>query len=158
MQEKSDEYVLDFVIPCGPTGPKSDSDICFISYGYKKNVSGDLQIEKSRIIPDNSSIYTINGDEVQVETGVYEITYCGNLKKPEQTGQALLNLYVMVNGSSTTLPDMGIYLAGDDTYTYFSSTGVFDFTQKRNLVVNLAFFGTTNVEVDKVNVLIKKIG
>lgn len=114
-------------------------------------------MEKIRIIPDNSSVYTINGDEIQVETGMYEVTFCGSVQKPEQTGQALLSLYVDVNGSLTTLPDMEAYLLNDNKYTNFSSTGIFEFTQKMNLVVRLAVFGTTNVEVDRVNVLIKKI-
>ncbi len=160
MAEKSNEYVLDFVIPCGttgPTGPTAEPNICFISYMNKKNIQGDLDIEKNKIYPTNSSNYTIIGQEVQMGPGLYEITYSGYLKKPGTTGQAVLHLLAITSSATTTLPDMDIELLGDNQYTYFSSTGVFEFDQTINLCVSLGFYNTPTVETDHVNVLIKKL-
>ncbi len=56
MVDKSDEYVLDFVIPSGAIGPTGPTDpgiepnICFISYARKNNTRGDLSVANNKII------------------------------------------------------------------------------------------------------------
>lgn len=164
MTKKSENYVIDFVIPSGeigptgPTGPGIEQNICFISYTYKTS-NGYLNIESNRLIPSNTSNYIINGNKLTIKPGLYEITYCGSLKKTgPSNSQATLDLVtVSENGATTVLPDMGIYLGNESQSTYFSTTTIFEFPKDLDLYVQLVQLNATSVEADSVNVIIKRL-
>lgn len=162
MTKKSENYVIDFVIPSGeigptgPTGPGIEQNICFISYGYKTS-NGYLNIESSRLIPTSSPNYIINGNKLTIEPGLYEITYCGSLKKTGSSQAAINLVTVSENGATTVLPDMGIYLGIESQSTYFSTTAIFEFPKNLDLYVQLSQLNATSIEADSVNVIIKKL-
>ncbi len=94
---------------------------------------------------------------VQVTPGLYEITYSGYLKKPDASGQAVLLLMAIAPNEATTLPDIDIELLGENKYTYFSSTEVFNFEQTLDLCVSLGFYNKSTADADHVSILIKKL-
>ena len=93
-------HVFDFVIPrgnkgeSGPTGPKGDKGdtgpigslvltsydaVCFASF-KDSNTVGTSTITTTRIIPGNSDILSISGNQIKVlRTSVFEITLCGRI-------------------------------------------------------------------------------
>lgn len=157
--KESAEYLLNFSIPAGPTGPTgpgNETNICFASYGYTTS-SGYLKINQSKLIPSSTNIYTVGSDSVDVEAGVYEITYCGFFKKTGTNAQATLNLVDISSLGTTILPDMGIHLAADEESTHFSNTAIFEFPSKRTIKTELRSINATSLEADSVNILIKKL-
>lgn len=78
-------HVFDFVIPRGDTGPigslvlTSYDAVCFASFKDSTTV-GTSTITTTRIIPGNSDILSISGNQIKVlRTSVFEITLCGRI-------------------------------------------------------------------------------
>lgn len=153
MNEK--EYVLDFVIPAGPTGPQATKDIAFISYADARS-RGNLTVQSTRIMPNNSPDYQVGTDYIIVSKGIYEITFCGYMEKGTASDQVLLSLRISQNNTFTTLPDMAIKLYSESA-THFSSTAIFEFPNDLRLEAYLAQVGTGTLSATSVNLLIKKI-
>ena len=67
-----DEYVLDFVIPAGETGP--NPPLCYIDYNTTTNAKR-LSIKGTKIFHSNND-FTVNADNsLTIIPGTYEITF-----------------------------------------------------------------------------------
>ena len=70
----NNEYLLDFVIPAGPTGPAGLVSLCYVQFDNTSSV-GNMTINTNTILSINSTDYTITINN----PGYYEITFCGKL-------------------------------------------------------------------------------
>lgn len=158
------EYELDFVIPCGvtgptgPTGPKDAQDICFASY-TETRTTGDMNIQNSILLPKQNDTYTLSQQSITVEkNGIYEVTFCGILEGQGINNDMNILLLDSKNGNATTLPDMSVKLPTGQQILHFSETSLYEITlAPREFIVQFVYFGTGTASASSVNVTIKKL-
>lgn len=85
------EYVLDFVLPCGPTGPGASSNVCFVDFNDGMQ-AGILTVKRSYIFPSSSSFYTVSASAIKVKKGIYEITFCGDLSVTNDASRVVVDI------------------------------------------------------------------
>lgn len=65
--------------PQGTLGPTSYNAVCFSSFKDTTN-AGTMTVTTTRIIPGNSDIISISGNQIKVsKTSVFEVTLCGRI-------------------------------------------------------------------------------
>ncbi len=164
MNNDAPEYKLNFVLPCGvtgptgPTGPVDAQDICFASYAEARS-RGYLNIQNSFLLPKQNDTYTLGAQEITIQkNGIYEITFCGILEGTGTDQDARLLLIDSENGSATTLPDMSDRLPAGSSISHFSETSLYEIKlAPRKLIVQFGYFGNGSIIASAVNVIIKRL-
>ena len=176
-------HVFDFVIPkgeigpkgdlgpkddIGPTGPKGDigptgtlgptsyDAVCFASF-KDSNSAGTSMITTTRIIPGNSDIVSISGNQIKVSrTTVFEITLCGRISGVTNDTGGKFYLYNTTTGEK--ISDMEFVLdKGNTSDMDFSEVNFADVYAGGNLEVRTEIIGndTGNVSFSMINVILK---
>lgn len=152
------EYILDFVLPIGATGPAGPSgtvDMCFVDFNNGTQ-NGVLSVNRQYILPPSSNIFTVTQNGIQAKNGLYEITFCGDLSVTNAPSRVSVQL--VKNSIGDSLLDMGVILPEAVTDTTFSMTNVLNITSDMNIQVQLKNFGSGNVLLQHVHVMMKKLG
>lgn len=148
----------------GPTGPagevssSSNEGLFFTSFS-DTNVSNKMTFEDSWFIPSESKYFTIlNDTDIEVQPGIYEITFSGLVNDSDDTHGAT---FYLQNIEGSALKDLTFELpVGSGKQMNFSQTIIFRFEKVTVLeaVANiLGDTGTSNVTISSINLLMKKI-
>lgn len=145
----------------GDTGEvvvSSNESIFFTSYD-DSNTSGVMTLKDSWLIPNPSEYFLISNDtEVEVTKGIYEISLSGIVKGVDNThaGQ-----FYLITKEGSAIHDLTFELTtGSINQMYFSKNILFRFEEDTILEVMAGVSGdinTSNVEIDNVTLLMKKI-
>ena len=148
----------------GPTGPageissSSNEGLFFTSFSDTKN-SDKMVFEDSWFIPSESKYFNIlNDTDIEVQPGIYEITFSGLVNDSDDTHGAT---FYLQNSEGSALKDLTFELpVGNGKQMNFSQTIIFRFEKVTVLEVYadiLGDAGTSNITVSSVNLLMKKI-
>lgn len=150
----------------GPTGPKgepgpvipSSTETIFFTTFNELTKSDQLKFENLWLIPNPPTYIHINENQVELETGIYEITLSGEILNVDINHGAIFYLQTTegseIKGLSFQLDK------GNVNQMYFSRTILFRFENKTNIEVLGYIIGdenTSNVIIKEVNLYIKKI-
>ena len=87
--------------PQGTLGPTSYNAICFSSFKDTTN-AGTMTVTTTRIIPGNSDIISISGNQIKVsKTSVFEVTLCGRISGVTNDTGGNLEIRTEVIGNDT---------------------------------------------------------
>ena len=146
----------------GPTGPIYNSptsydSVLFISFA-QANYSGIMAFQDYIEIPNNSEVYTIGNDEVDIlQKGVYEITFCGQITGVDQNHGAI---FYLTEKSGAVVKDLSFELkSGTTNRMDCSETIITEFENPTTLLVRCGIIGdssTANIDFANVNLIIKK--
>ena len=64
------EYILDFVIPAGPTGPTGFSSLCYIKFDDTTSI-GNVAIDTNIILPTSCNKYVLTSNTICINKPVY---------------------------------------------------------------------------------------
>lgn len=148
----------------GPTGPAGEASVSsneglfFTSFSDIKD-SNKMVLEDSWLVPSESEYFTIlNDTDIEVQPGIYEITFSGLINNSDDTHGAT---FYLQNGEGSALKDLTFELSiGNGKQMNFSQTIIFRFENVTVLEVVANILGdtdTSNVIVSNVNLLMKKI-
>ena len=145
----------------GPTGPiASSSNEGLFSAGFiDTKETGDMVFQDSWFIPNQSSYFKLIGDkELEVQPGIYEITFSGLIEDADTTHGA--TLYLQTDEGSA-IKDLTFNLPIDSgKQMHFSQTIIFRFEKVTILKASSSILGdtgTSSVTISDVNLLIKKV-
>ena len=138
--------------PTGPQGPQgilvptSYNAVCFSS--FKDTTSaGTMTVTTTRIIPGNSDIISISGNQIRVsKTSVFEVTLCGRI-------------YLYNATTNEKISDMEFILdKGTTSDMDFSEVNFVDVYAGGNLEIRTEVIGndTGNISFSMVNVILKR--
>lgn len=147
--------------PTGATGEavaSSNESLFFTSFSDTKD-SNKMVLEDSWLIPSESKYFTIlNDTDIEVQPGIYEITFSGLVNDSDDTHGAT---FYLQNTEGSALKDLTFELpVGSGKQMNFSQTIIFRFekvTVLEAVAGILGDTGTSNVTVSSVNLLMKKI-
>lgn len=153
--------------PTGPTGPtgatgeaavSSNESLFFTSFSDTKD-SNKMVLEDSWLIPSESKYFNIlNDTDIEVQPGIYEITFSGLVNDSDDTHGAT---FYLQNTEGSALKDLTFELPiGNGKQMNFSQTIIFRFEKVTVLEVLadiLGDTGTSNIIISSVNLLMKKI-
>ena len=159
--------------PTGPTGPQGDigptgatgeaaassnESLFFTSFSDTKD-SNKMVLEDSWLIPSESKYFNIlNDTDIEVQPGIYEITFSGLVNDSDDTHGAT---FYLQNSEGSALKDLTFELpVGNGKQMNFSQTIIFRFEKVTVLEVYadiLGDTGTSNIIISSVNLLMKKI-
>ncbi len=151
-----DEYVLDFVIPAGETGP--NPPLCYIDYNTTTNAKR-LSIKGTKIFHSNND-FTVNADNsLTIIPGTYEITFCGKI---ECNGNFQRDITVSLHeilggGISQPVEGMSIVLSPGMSYIHFSETRILTFPDPEDIFVLISNNNTEPVTVSMGSLILRKI-
>lgn len=148
----------------GPTGPagevssSSNEGLFFTSFS-DTNDSNKMTFEDSWFIPSESKYFTIlNDTDIEVQPGIYEITFSGLVNDSDDTHGAT---FYLQNIEGSALKDLTFELSiGSGKQMTFSQTIIFRFEKVTVLEAVANILGdasTSNVTISSVNLLMKKI-
>ncbi len=160
MKNNNNKFSLNFLVPVGPTGPTGPTgkqgpvgaanleELVFIQYNNSFN-PGLLTIFSNYILPDNSTIFSINKNEVTInEPGNYEYTLCGKLN-----GNVTISIQsVDSNGTLVNLESINSITKS----MLFSKTKILQVKSKQSIHI-LFFSNENNANVEPLKLLIKKL-
>ena len=131
----------------------------FFTSFIDSDASGSLDFQDSWFVPNHSQYFNILDDhEVQVQPGIYEISFSCLIEQADDTHGATVYLS---DSAGSAVKDFSYKLSpGTGTQMNFSQSVLFRFEEVTNLQVIsniLGDEGTSNVIVSGVNLLIKKI-
>lgn len=164
-------YSLGFCPLLGPTGPKGDKGevgptgslgptsydaVCFASF-KDSNAAGTFMITTTRIIPGNSDILSISGNQIKVSrTSAFEITLCGRISGV--TNDTSGKFYLYNTTTSEKISDLEFVLdKGSTSDMDFSEVNFADIYTEGNLEVRTEIIGddTGNISFSMINVILK---
>lgn len=154
-----EEYVLDFLVPQGPTGPEGPNlPICYVDYNTSTN-GKKLSIKDSKILNSNGD-FSINGNVLSVNAGIYEITFCGRMDVKEAfQNNIMVSLHENLGGGySQPVSGMTMILAPGTNCMHFSETRIIHFTADEELFVMISNNNTASATVSMGSLILKKIG
>ena len=142
--------------PRGTLGPTSYDAVCFASF-KDSNSAGTSTITTTRIIPGNSDIISISGNQINVlRTSVFEITLCGRISGVTNDTGGKFHLYNTTTGE--TISDLEFVLdKGNTSDMDFSEVNFADIYTGGKLEVRTEIIGndTGNISFSMINVIIK---
>ena len=142
--------------PTGTLGPTSYDVICFASF-KDSNSAGTSMITTTRIIPGNSDVVSISGNQIKVSrTTVFEITLCGRISGVTNDTGGKFYLYNATTGEK--ISDMEFVLdKGNTSDMDFSEVNFADVYAGGNLEVRTEIIGddTGNISFSMINVILK---
>ncbi len=161
MEPLHNSYILDFVVPDGPTGPVGPSNFLetqiYTTYNTS-NTSGMLSIRNSLILPNNSNVFRESGSYIYIdEIGYYEFTVSGYLAESTNSNNTSLILKTSMQNEAATNNLITIRLNNRKSESYFSYTriGKYGSLQKVSLILNKA--NNSDAHISEVNLTIKKM-
>ena len=148
----------------GPTGPagevssSSNEGLFFTSFSNTKD-SNKMVFEDSWFIPSESKYFNIlNDTDIEVQPGIYEITFSGLVNDSDDTHGAI---FYLQNIEGSALKDLTFELpVGSGKQMNFSQTIIFRFEKVTVLEAFANILGdtvTSNITISSVNLLMKKI-
>lgn len=142
--------------PTGSLGPTSYDAACFASF-KDSTTAGTSMITTTRIIPGNSDILSISGNQIKVSrTSVFEITLCGRISGVTADSGGKFYLYNTTTGEK--ISDMEFVLdKGNTSDMDFSEVNFADVYAGGNLEVRTEIIGndTGGVTFSMINVILK---
>lgn len=161
MEQLHNSYILDFVIPDGPTGPTGPSNFLesqiYTNYNTS-NTSGMLSIRNSLILPNNSNVFRESGNYIYIdEMGYYEFTISGYLAESTNSNNTSLILKTTMQNEAATNNLITIRLNNSKSESYFSYTkvGKYGSLQKVSLILNKT--NGSDAHISEINLTIKKM-
>lgn len=144
--------------PAGEVSSSSNESLFFTSFSDTKD-SNKMVLEDSWLIPSESKYFTIlNDTDIEVQPGIYEITFSGLVNDSDDTHGAT---FYLQNTEGSALKDLTFeFPVGSGKQMNFSQTIIFRFekvTVLEAVAGILGDTGTSNVTVSSVNLLMKKI-
>lgn len=158
MDQNSAEYILDFIIPTGATGPTGPNPpLCYIDYNTSNNNSG-LSIQDSKIYNSNGE-FSVNDDTLTVAQGTYEITFCGKIDvSGDFKNSIVVSLHELLGGGySQPVSGMMIILPSGMTCMQFSETKLIHFDNTKNIVALVSNNNSVTATVSLGSLILKKI-
>ena len=161
MDSLHNSYILDFVIPDGPTGPTGPSNFSeplIYSNFNSSNTSGMLSIHNSFILPNNSDVFRNSSDYIYIEKkGYYEFTVSGYLAESTNFNNTSLILKTAVQNGTVSNNLITIRLNNNKSESYFSYTkiGKYGYLQKVALIFNKT--NDSDAHISEINLTIKKM-
>lgn len=162
------DYKLDFVIPQGPTGPTgmegkigptgpASLNALIFSEFYSANQSSDLAIYQSTILPNNSSVFVSQNNEIRItEPGNYEFTVSGVLGGLTQNEVLSISMTI-TDEHNRAYSVMLASVVADARQEYFSQTMLMTFSEKQTIELLFRKDSSYNSAIESVNLLIKKL-
>ncbi len=153
------DYVLDFVIPVGATGPMGptgpNSLVSLISNYYNNTTTtGTLTISSNPnnlILPTNSNFFTIDNNGIILnESGYYEFNFCGLLKDNSTIEKASLTL-------KTDNDNLIMIRLDSESEFYFSRTIIAQCNSKQKVTIMFQKHNNATASAENVYLLIKKL-
>lgn len=149
--------------PTGPTGPiktapTSYDAILFVSYA-QANYSKIMNFQEVIEIPYNNEYFTLIADtDISLpETGIYEITLCGQISGVDQNHGAI---FYLTDKNGAVIQDLSFEVkAGTTTRMDCSESVITKITNPTTLYVRCGITGdasTANIDFANVNLIIKK--
>lgn len=161
MEPLHNSYILDFVIPDGPTGPIGPSNYLepqiYTNYNAS-STSGMLSIRNSFILPNNSNVFRKADDYIYIdEMGYYEFTVSGYLSESTNSNNTSLILKTTMQNEAATNNLITIRLNNSKSESYFSYTriGKYGSLQKVSLILNKT--NDSDAHINEINLIIKKM-
>ena len=143
--------------PQGTLGPTSYNAICFSSFKDTTN-AGTMTVTTTRIIPGNSDIISISGNQIKVsKTSVFEVTLCGRISGVTNDTGGKFYLYNATTNEK--ISDMEFVLdKGTTSDMDFSEVNFVDVYAGGNLEIRTEVIGndTGNISFSMVNVILKR--
>lgn len=144
--------------PIGPIAVSSNEGIFFTSF-QDSVISDAMNLEDTWFIPSVSPYFSLPSEnQIEVQPGIYEITFSGLIEKADDTHGAT---FYIKTGEGAALKDTVFKLeAGDGKQMNFSQTILFRFEDATILQATVDILGeedTSNVVVSSVNLIMKKI-
>lgn len=141
----------------GPVIASSTEGIFFTT--FKDSTSSDqLKFDIPWLVPNPTSHFILNENAIEVEPGIYEITFSGLISNVDSTHGGTFFLQT-VEGSE--IKGLSFQLdAGNIPQMYFSRTILFRFEENTELEVMGYIIGdadTSNVKFTDINLYVKKI-
>lgn len=161
--DKGDPGEKGEVGPTGPMGPTglpaiSSSEGLFFASFVDTNISAIMDLEDTWIVPNPCDYFLPSETSVEVQPGIYEISFSGLIEQVDDQHGATFYLQT-TEGSA--IKDLTYKLsAGDGKQMNFSQTILFRFEEPTVLEVKadvLGDTGTSNVIVSNVTLVMKKI-
>lgn len=142
----------------GEAAISSNESIFFTSY-EPTDASGVMTLGDTWLVPNPSEYFLIPNDtEVEVTPGIYEISFSGIVKGVDNTHSGQ---FYLITGAGSAIHDLTFELStGSINEMYFSKNILFRFEEDTILEVMAGVSGdidTSNVEIDNVTLLMKKI-
>lgn len=142
----------------GPTASSSNESLFFASF-IEADTSSSMDVDSSWLIPSPSSYFKLlNDSDIEVQAGIYEITFSGFIENADSTHGATFYLQT-IDGSA--VKDLTFILPVDSLMQMqFSQSIVFRFEDVTTLQVMVDILGDindSNVVVKDVTLLMKKI-
>lgn len=144
----------------GPTGPvaSSSNDSLLFANFIDSQDSGKLIIDNSWIIPNQSEYFLkLSNTEIEIQPGIYEITFSGLIEQADDTHGAT---FYLQNNEGDAIKDLTFTLEpGNGKQMSFSQNIVFRFEKTTILEVVADIIGDNNsdVTITSVNLTMKKI-
>ncbi len=159
MKPLHNSYILDFVIPNGPTGPTGPSNFLesqiYTNYNTS-NTSGMLSIRNSLILPNNSNVFRESGNYIYIdEMGYYEFTVSGYLAETANSNNTSLILKTTMQNGAATNNLITIRLNSSESYFSYTKVGKYGSLQKVSLILNKT--NDSNAYISEINLTIKKM-
>ena len=169
MNENNVDYIIDFVLPIGPTGsigPMGPTGVIgpvinqnlessiFVEY---QNHTGNssLNINNYSIFPINSNVFGISGNDVAIDvTGYYEFTIYSVLKKT--TNQEIF-LYLQTRNTTKSNRLITIKLPATENQIYFSQTKIGTYNTLQKVSILLDKPSNSDAIAEKIHMVIKKV-
>ena len=143
--------------PQGTLGPTSYNAVCFSSFKDTTN-AGTMTVTTTRIIPGNSDIISISGNQIKVsKTSVFEVTLCGRIS--DVTNDTGGKFYLYNATTNEKISDMEFVLdKGTTSDMDFSEVNFVDVYAGGNLEIRTEVIGndTGNISFSMVNVILKR--
>lgn len=159
MNNDNHNYILDFVIPVGATGPVGptgpNSLVSLISTYYNNaTATGTLTILSNAhnlILPTNSNFFTIDNNGILLNnSGYYEFTFSGLLKDNSTTQKASLTLKIDNDNLIMIRLD-------SENELYFSRTIVMQCNVSQKITIMFQKNNNATASAEDVYLLIKKL-
>lgn len=144
----------------GPTGPiasSSNEGIFFTSF-EDIDITDTMTLKDTWLVPNPSDYFVVNGNEIEVKPGIYEITFSGLIEQADDQHGA--TLYFQTKEGSAIKELTYKLSVGDGKQMNFSQTILFRFENVTNLQAAVSILGdvdTSNVLVSNVTLVMKKI-
>ncbi len=144
--------------PAGPIVASSNEGVFFTSFS-DSDTSETVSLQDSWIIPNPSKYFSIlNDTDIEVQPGIYEITFSGFVKDTDATHGAT---FYLQTSDGSALKDLTFSLPMHTTSQMnFSQSFVFRFEEVTVLQVITSISGdegTSNVTISDLNLIMKKI-
>lgn len=156
MEEK--EYVLNFSVPQGPTGPIGPNyPICYVNYNTA-NGGKNLTINSVKTIHSNGE-FTRDDNGIYVEAGTYEITFCGKIEM-NSTFQKDVSVAIQEDlggGFSQPVEGMTVIMPTETLCMHFSETRILEFDDRTDLIIMLFNQNANPMVVSMGTLILKKL-